>query len=156
MLALESPLRLLHAGIFLCSCSLSLLLGHESRLWETGTIRRIWKIESEPLTPAFRLCLSASLFGLLNILIHLGYGIVKSKLLLTALALAVSQIVCYIAAIWLRSCRKVRKVPEFSILTHRGRPKSDRIRENWSNLVLQDVSSPQGIPRNLEKQHFSM
>lgn len=111
-------------------------------------------IGSDSLTLAIRLCLTASLFGLLNIVIHLAYGMIRSVMLLTALALAVSQIICYGAVVWLRSCQKARPMPKFCILTPRVR--HDRPGQHLSRLVLSDRSSPNGRPSNLEEQHIGL
>lgn len=78
-------------------------------------------------------------------------------MLLTALALAVSQIICYVAVIWVRSCQTERPIPEGSILTHRDRrDRHDRPGELLSELVLKDGGSPQERPSNLEEWHIGL
>ena len=72
---------------------------------------QVWfavRIARTGLTCNFRLCLAAGLLGTLDIVIHLAYGLKTSNILVTALVLAVSQLVCFTAVLWLRSsvCRQ--------------------------------------------------
>lgn len=104
-----------------------------------------------------RLCLTASVFGLMNMVIHLAYGMIRSVMLLTALALAVSQVVCYVAVIWVRVGRKGRPMPMGSVLTPRDRrDHRDRPGELLSELVLKDGGSPQERLSNLEERHIRL
>ena len=93
-----------------------------------------------------RLCLTASLFGTLNLLIPLAYGLKMNNIFVTALILAVSQIICFTAVLWLRSSRDLgAKSP------HASNSRKDLIGKNLRNLVIPNVSPPKDSePGNLD------
>ncbi|OQD79269.1 hypothetical protein PENANT_c056G07011 [Penicillium antarcticum] len=95
-----------------------------------------------------KLCLTAGLLGALNVAIHLAYDLTTSKMVVAALALAVSQIVCYTAVIWLRSRGSFGKQVEFSMYSHRDRPG-----RHLSNLQMRD-EAPKNTPSNLDGQQI--